>query len=68
MAVYVVKRGGEGHTMHYIEAMISSESDVANLPNRNTQNDKADPGSVAYLQDMSKLYMLGIDNTWREVG
>lgn len=66
MSVKLVKWGGDGHDANYKEFMISSASDVASLPKTNT-DPPAEPGSIAYLQDLTKTYMLGNDNVWREV-
>ena len=66
--IKVVKSGGEGHGMNYREFIITAAADVANLPNSQTPApNTADIGSVAYTQDMSKMYMLGPDDVWREV-
>lgn len=60
--------GGPGHTNFYREFIISSTSDVSNLPvNTGDTIDECDPGSIAYTQDMSHMYVLGNDYTWREV-
>jgi len=55
-----VKRGDEHQADNYREFIMESESDVSDLPT-------AAPGSVAYLQDLSKTYLLGPDGVWREV-
>lgn len=66
--IKIVKSGGEGHGMNYREFIITAAADVANLPNSQTPApNTADIGSVAYTQDMSKMYMLGTDDVWREV-
>ena len=66
--IKIVKSGGEGHGMNYREFIITAAADVANLPNSQTHApNTADIGSVAYTQDMSKMYMLGPDDVWREV-
>lgn len=66
MSVKLVKWGGDGHEANYKEFMISSESDVSSLPKKNTDPPAA-AGSVAYLQNLTKIYLLGNDNVWREV-
>ena len=60
MSIAAVKRGDEHQADNYREFIMESESDVSDLPT-------AAPGSVAYLQDLSKTYLLGPDDTWREV-
>ena len=66
--IKIVKSGGEGHGMNYREFIITAAADVASLPNSQTPApNTADIGSVAYTQDMSKMYMLGTDDVWREV-
>ena len=60
--------GGPGHTNFYREFIISSASDVSNLPdNSGDTMCECDPGSIAYTQDMIHIYMLGNDYVWREV-
>lgn len=66
MSVKLVKRGGDGREENYKEFMISAAADVSSLPTGLTDPSAA-PGSVAYTQDMEHTYMLGTDNTWREV-
>lgn len=61
MSYKVVKRGDEYHDQDYREFILESEADVSDLPT------DAAAGSVAYLQDMTKTYMLGADGVWREV-
>ena len=63
-----VTRGGPGKDENYREFIISAAADVSDLPNsqRGTET-KTVAGSVAYLQDLSKTYLLGPDDTWREV-
>ena len=64
----IVKTGGDGHADNYREIIMERVADVPKLPNSKTPPpDTAEIGSVAYLQDMSKLYLLGTDDTWREV-
>ena len=66
--IKIVKSGGDGHGPNYREFILSSAADVSDLPNSETPApDTADIGSVAYTQDMSKMYMLGTDDVWREV-
>lgn len=63
-----VKTGGDGRGQNYREYIITAASDVADLPNSKTAApDTADIGSIAYTQDMEHTYMLGPDDTWREV-
>ena len=63
-----VTRGGPGKDENYREFIISEESDVANLPDsQGSTEEKTVAGSIAYLQDLSKAYMLGPDDVWREV-
>ena len=47
MSVHMVKRGGEGFEADYKEFIISSASDVSDLPTRLTTPSAA-PGSQAY--------------------
>ena len=61
MSYKVVKRGDEYHDENYREFILEAEADVSDLPT------DAAAGSVAYLQDMTKTYMLGADGVWREV-
>ncbi len=63
-----VKAGNKTDT-NYREFIISSASDVANLPTMtpNAAGEIAGPGSIAYTQNMTHFYLLGPDNTWREV-
>ncbi len=67
--IRIVAKGGDGKSPNYREFVISSAADVSDLPTtvRNSAGEVADAGSVAYLQDLSKAYMLGPDNVWREV-
>jgi hypothetical protein len=66
--IQIVKRGGDGQPYFYKEFMISSESDVANLPTSKTAPpDTAAIGSQAYTQDLSHASLLGTDDVWREV-
>ncbi len=68
MSYKQVVRGGPGHDENYREFILSSASDVASLPKSTSgTEDKTTAGSVAYLQDMSKSYLLGPDDVWREV-
>ena len=68
MSVKQVVRGGPGHDENYREFIISSASDVASLPKSTsgTENNTT-AGSLAYLQDLTKTYLLGPDDVWREV-
>lgn len=68
MSVKQVVRGGPWHDENYREFIISSADDVSDLPNSQSGTElKTTAGSVAYLQDLSKVYLLGPDDTWREV-
>ena len=68
MSVKQVTRGGPGKDENYREFIISSATDVSDLPNSQSgTEEKAVAGSVAYLQDLSKTYLLGPDDVWREV-
>lgn len=53
----------------YREFIISSSADVADLPTStpNTKGEFAGAGSVAYTQDLTHVYLLGLDDVWREV-
>ena len=66
--IKIVTTGGEGKAQNYREFILSSSADVSNLPNSKTPApNTAEVGSVAYTQDMEHTYMLGPDDTWREV-
>ena len=66
--IKIVKSGGEGHGINYREFIISSADDVSDLPNSQSgTEEKTVAGSIAYLQDLTKTYLLGPDDTWREV-
>ncbi len=66
--IRIVKAGGPGYGENYREFVISSSSDVSDLPTADTpEPDTTEAGSIAYTQDLSKTYMLGPDNVWREV-
>jgi len=68
MSVKQVVRGGPGHDENYREFIISAAADVANLPNSQSGTEKkTTAGSIAYLHDLTKFYILGPDDTWREV-
>ena len=68
MSIKQVVRGGPGHDENYREFIISSASDVSSLPKSTSGTEqKTTAGSVAYLQDLGKVYLLGPDDTWREV-
>ena len=66
MSIRVVKRGDEYHDPSYKEFILEDENDVNDLPTGLT-TPAAAPGSMAYTQDMEHTYLLGTDNTWREV-
>lgn len=60
--------GGPGHDPFYREFIISSESDVSDLPdNTGDTMTETSPGSIAYTQDMAHMYVMGNDYVWREV-
>lgn len=65
--IQLIQRGGPGLDENNKEFMMKTSSDVADLPNSQTESNPATAGSKAYTQDMTKIYMLGIDDTWREV-
>jgi hypothetical protein len=63
-----VIRGGLGRDEYYREFILTSSADVSVLPNSQSPvEERATAGSIAYLQDMSKTYLLGPDDVWREV-
>ena len=63
-----VTRGGPGKDENYREFIITAAADVSDLPNSQSGTEsKTVAGSVAYLQDLSKTYLLGPDGVWREV-
>ena len=64
--ITIVQSGGDGKPFHYKEFMITAAADVASLPTKESDPPAA-LGSVAYTQDMEHTYLLGADNTWREV-
>lgn len=64
----IVKSGGEGRSKKCREIIITSEDDVANLPDAVTpMPNTAETGSVAYTEDLSHTYMLSPENVWTEV-
>ena len=68
MSYKQVVRGGPGHDENYREFILGASADVANLPNSQSSTEmKTTAGSLAYLQDLSKTFLLGPDDTWREV-
>ena len=68
MRIKQVVRGGPGRDENYREFIMSSASDVSSLPNSQSGTEqKTTAGSIAYLQDMTKTYLLGPDDVWREV-
>jgi len=68
MSIKQVVRGGPGRDENYREFIMSSASDASNLPNSQSGTEqKTTAGSIAYLQDMTKTYLLGPDDVWREV-
>lgn len=67
MAIKTVVWGGPGHDANYKEFILSSTSDKANLPTSATAPpNNVSAGSQAYTQDMEHVYILGIDDVWRE--
>lgn len=68
MSIKQVTRGGPGKDANYREFIISSADDVDDLPNSQSgTEEKTVAGSMAYLQDLTKAYLLGPDDEWREV-
>jgi len=66
--IKLVVRGGPGKDETYREFILTSDADVANLPKSTSgTEEKTTAGSIAYLQDLSKTYLLGPDDVWREV-
>lgn len=66
--IKVIKRGGDGMDENYKEFAMTSSDDVQDLPNSQTPwPNKTTVGSLAYTQDLASAYMLGLDDTWREV-
>ncbi len=67
MAFKPVVWGGPGHDANYKEFIMTSTSDKANLPTSATAPpNNVSAGSQAYTQDMEHVYILGIDDVWRE--
>ena len=65
--IRLVVRGGPGHDADYKEFIMTGTSDVANLPKSTTAPpENASVGSQAYTQDMQHVYVLGVDDVWRE--
>lgn len=63
MSVIAV-RDGQGYVIsRHREYQLASESDVADLP----KLDQCAVGSLAWLQDQSKIWMLGEDNEWHNI-
>ncbi len=63
-----VVRGGPGKDENYREFIMTAAADASDLPNSQSGTEqKTVAGSIAYLQDMSKTYLLGPDDVWREV-
>ena len=63
-----VVRGGPGKDENYREFIMTEAADASDLPNSQSGTEqKTVAGSIAYLQDMSKTYLLGPDDVWREV-
>ena len=62
-----VVRGGPGKEATYREFIISGASDVSSLPNSANTQQPTCAGSLAYTQDLTKTYLLGPDDVWREV-
>ena len=62
MSIYVVSVDGTHPiTPRHMEFQLTSEADLAQLP-----TDCA-PGSIAYLDDYSKIWNLSNDGTWKAV-
>ena len=62
MSICVVSvDGARPITPRHMEFQLSSEADLAQLP-----TDCA-PGSIAYLDDMSKMWNLGNNGAWKEM-
>ena len=62
-----VVRGGPGKEATYREFIISNASDVSSLPSSASTQQPTCAGSLAYTQDLTKTYLLGPDDVWREV-
>ena len=63
-----VVRGGPGKDENYREYIMTAAADASDLHNSQSGTEtKTVAGSIAYLQDMSKTYLLGPDDVWREV-
>ena len=68
MSYKQVTRGGPGKDENYREFIMSAADDVSDLPDSQSGTEKKTTvGSIAYTQDLSKTYLLGVDDTWREV-
>ena len=59
MATIIKTGNGYNHSLH-MEFQISSEDELTSLPS-------CAPGSFAYLDDLSKLWMLNAEKTWVEI-
>lgn len=66
--IKVVQKGGPGKAPLWQELVMSSVSDVAQLPTAGgSDGEAAAYGSIAYTHDLEHVYLLGADDIWREV-
>lgn len=63
MSATIIKVGDRYDSSAHMEYQLSTQGDVANLPGTN----KCAIGSIAYLQDLSIIWILGQDNVWHKV-
>lgn len=66
--ISVITKGGSGKSGNYKEFLMTSASDVSNLPTSvRSSNGVASVGSVAMTEDMEHTYILSPENVWEEV-
>lgn len=63
MSAVLIKKNVGYNSPNSCEYQLLTAADVSQLPG----TDKIAIGSVAYLSDMSKIWILGEDNTWHTV-